>query len=132
MRYPVSTHVPIWRPNRSIENCQKKGFVIIEGMIALATLVIFSLVIMTIRSHIAIWHTEAQHYLQAVSIANRTFERIAIEQMVPDTVGKFNIKTSIKRDVKIPYKHIHVAIHWKTAKGQEKEFNLFGGMVDET
>jgi hypothetical protein len=130
MRYPVSICVPTRRPNRLIGSNEKKGFVIIEGMIALATLVIFSLVIMTIRSHIAVWHTEAQHYLQAVSIANRTFERITIEQSIPNTVGRFDITTSIKKDTKIPYKHIHVAVHWKTAKGEEKEFNLFGGIVD--
>lgn len=130
MRYPVSIRAPMSRSSRSIGNFNKKGFLIIEGMIALATMVIFSLVIMTLRSNIGIWHAEAQHYLQAVSIANRIFERVSIGQAIPDTVGKFGIKTSIKQDAKIPYKHIHVAVHWRNSKNEEKELNFFGGVVD--
>ena len=99
-------------------------------MIALATVVIFSLIIMTIRTNMSIWHAQAQQYLQAVSLADRIFERMRMQQQIPDTVGKFGIKTLISRDEKIPYKHIQVTIQWKTARNEQKELNFFGGMVD--
>lgn len=130
MRYPVSIHAPIDRLNRLIGHSNKKGFLIIEGMIALATVLIFSFVVMTLRSNIGISHAQAQQYLQAVSLASRIFERINLQQEVPDMVGKFGIKTIIKHDEKVPYKHIQVIIHWKTSKNEDKELNFFGGIVD--
>ena len=130
MRYPVSIHALLTRSNQSIGDSKREGFLIIEGMIALATVVIFSLVIMTIRTNITIWHTQAQQYLQAVSLADRIFERMSMHQEIPDTVGKFGIKTFIKADEKIPYKHIQVTIQWKSARNEEKELSFFGGMVD--
>ena len=130
MRNLVSIRSPICRPGRYIGKVNRQGFLIIEGMIALATAVLFSLVIMAICSNLATWHMQANQYLQATSLASQVFERINLNQPVPDRVGIFTIKTSIKKDEKIPYNHIRVALSWKTARQEEKEIIFFGGNVD--
>src|SRR5579872_4834695 len=106
MQNPVSIRSRICRFNQAIGKKDRRGFLIIEGMIALATTVAFSFVIMIICSNLAIWHTQANQYLQATSLANRVFEQININQPIPDSMGIFTIKTSIKKDTKVPYNHI--------------------------
>jgi hypothetical protein len=116
--------------DRYIGNKKQQGFLIIEGMIALATAVAFSFVIMVICSNLAMWHTRANQYLQATSLANHVFEQINLNQPVPNSVGIFTIKTSIKKDTKVPYNHIEVTIMWKNAHQEEKKIIFLGGNVD--
>lgn len=132
MQNPVSIRSRICRFNQAIGKKNRQGFLIIEGMIALATTVAFSFVIMIICSNLAMWHTQANQHLQATSLANRVFERININQPIPDSMGIFTIKTSIKKDTKVPYNHIEVVIVWKDAHQEEKKIIFFGGNVDAT
>ena len=71
---------------------------------ALATTVLFSMVIMQMRIQLALWHTQAQQYLQAVSLADRVIERIKLKKQIPDSVDRFAVTTHQKKHEKLPYK----------------------------
>lgn len=102
-----------------------------EALIALATMVVFTLVVTTLRYQFTLWYAQGRQYLHAVSIADRTFERLLLKQYVPDKVDQFRIKTSTKKNEKIPYIHTSVTVSWITPHNQERELHVYGGMIDE-
>lgn len=132
MRFNVSIRHTIYATIAIIRKKRSTGFLIIEALIGLTTLVVFSFIIMIARTQLAAWHMQAYQYLHASSIADRTFERIVLKQSIPKSVEIYSIKTTTAQDKKVPYKHIHIQISWRSSFGHKKELNLYGGIVDET
>lgn len=106
------------------------GYLLIELMIALATLAVCSLLVAKLQAHMVCQCYEAEQYLKAVNYASRTIEKRLSGRQEQDG---FTIETSARRvHENIPYNHVTVAVSWNNMAGVQKQITIQGGMLDES
>lgn len=108
-------------------SAKRPGYLLVELMIAVATIALCTIIAAYTQAHIAAIHKEAEQYLQAVNIAVAHLEHNTISH---DSTYKLETtRTRIKQDV--PYSQISVKVSWKTPKGVAKHIVIHGGNIDD-
>ena len=109
------------------KNRNRSGYLLIELMIAVATIATCSVMLAYLQVHISMLHKEAEQYLQAVNYAHAAFEGSAESSRNGFTVQKSMQK--IKND--IPYSQVTVTVSWKTPRGVAKQIAIHGGQIED-
>ncbi len=113
------------------ESMRRSGFLLIEMIIALATIAVMSLIIAHIQVCIMQWHKEAEQHLMATNLAQLTLAKLqkSEEVMQPD---HFRVQVhSYKIRAQVPFIAHSVTISFKTSRGITKEITIDGGSLDE-
>ncbi len=108
---------------------KRSGYLLIELMVAVATIALCSVMAAYMQAHIAIIHKEAEQYLQAVNLAST--QLMHNNTIVQDDAYTIEI-TKSKLDTSIAYKQIMVTISWNSPKGISKQIVIHGGGIDDT
>ncbi len=123
----------VYRMNRSLStpaNGRKRaGYLLIELMIALMAIAVFSLLIAQLQAHMVHRYYEAEQYFLAVNYASGAFEERGVGTR---EIDGYTIETMTHRvQEELPYKRTVVTVSWKTGRGVAKQIIIHGGMLDE-
>ena len=116
------------------KNDQKSGFLLIEAMIALSVVIIFSFTIAYVQSQAACLLRDGNAYCKAANAAQCIFERISGHIPVPTrhVLDGMDIEVSQERIYDhIPYKKIEITVSWNSAQGNRKKLLFTSGIIDE-
>lgn len=110
---------------------KKRGYLLLEMMISLAIITIFTFAIARIQGQIAIWHHQAEQYLMAATIAQE------ILAYLPNAIPKTHTKQGFTIDIQsmplepdIPYKLHTITVSFCTLQGVKRQFILYGGTIN--
>ena len=109
---------------------KQAGYLLIELMIALATLAVCSLLVARLQVYMVCHSHDAEQYLKAVTYASRAFEERSFGVREQD--GFTITATAHCAYKKVPYKQITVVVAWQSMAGVQKQITIQGGMLDES
>ena len=108
---------------------KRAGYLLIELMIALTAIAIFSLLVAQLQAHMVHRYYEAEQYFLAVNYASRAFEERVVGTREMDGYTIEVMFHGVQGG--LPYKHAVVTVSWKTGNGAVKQIVIQGGMLDE-
>ncbi len=106
---------------------KKRGYLLVEMMIAITTLAMTALIMANIQARIAGWHIEAEQYLVATNIAQRTL--MGLQQAMPWTYAKndFGVRIATWTEPAIPFTAYTITVSFVTPRGITREVVIGGG-----
>ena len=109
----------------------RTGFIIMEVLIALSTIAIFSVSVAYVQALTIKWQHTAHQYLKAATIANHIIEELQINSnYIPPTDidhMKINVIKKIPPENNV-FTYITVSITWKNY-GKDKSLSFYTGIV---
>lgn len=112
---------------------KNRGFLLIELLIALAAVAVFSASVAFIQAQAWGWQREAQRYFQAVTLAAEVLEQAQRDSRMLHTVAKpegMEVTTTIERwDSRVPFSLVTVCVSWKSGM-RPAQVIITGGVVD--
>lgn len=120
-------------PSLGRKKTQERGFLLIEMMIALAAVAIFSGMVAYLQGQSWSWRHDARCYLEATTLAAAYFEHAQRDISSIEVLNKnsnFTVNTRLEKpDETIPFQLLTVTLSWRTARGIKQEISITGGIV---
>ena len=107
------------------------GFMIIELLVALSALIIFSLSVAYMQGLSAVRSYDARHYLEATLLAERTLEQLyENKNNIREKIDTYAITIEKKHPFEnIPFTQAIVKVSWHNSKNKEQHVQIQGGWV---
>ncbi len=118
--------------SRQRNRASRRAFLLIELLVALATVAVFSCIVAFVQAQAWRQYHEANRYLKAVNLITGIFEHMNHDPKrpaIPQT-EEFSVQIKeVRADSAIPFKMVTVIVSWNVAGGS-KELAITGGVVD--
>ena len=109
---------------------KKPGYLLVELMIALATIALCSVLVAQLQVHMVQQYHEAEQYFKAVTIANSVFAKKSFDQQ--EVAPGYTVNAVVKQlDHAVSYLQATVTGSWKTGRGISKQITIHVGMLDD-
>lgn len=110
---------------------KKRGYLLVEMMVAIAILAMAALIMASIQARIAGWHAEAKQYMVATNIAQRTLT--GLQQAIPWVNEKngFDVTIDSWTQPGVPFTAYTITVSFLTPRGITKSVIIGGGNFHE-
>ena len=111
----------------------KKGYLLIEIMVALALVTAGALTLAALHVNIVQWYAKAEQYLHATTIAQEALAYAQHGSAYTSPSSTFNVTHALSRpSVDLPFSLYTVTVSFTTINGGIQKIVLQGGLLHET